>query len=139
MIKCLKILIYAFSLLLAQGVYGIEHVKLQLKWLHQFQFAGYYAAVQQGEIRITLVDESPTHVAIRIRDTGIGMDDETLARIFEPYAQASQQTSKEFGGTGLGLSLTKKLVELLQGQLRAESTPGTGSRFILLLPKQPKI
>lgn len=48
MIKLFKILMYAPCLLLAQGASGIEQVKLQLKWLHQFQFAGYYAAVQQG-------------------------------------------------------------------------------------------
>lgn len=94
---------------------------------------------RDGEIRITLADESPTHIAIRIRDTGIGMDDETLARLFKPYVQANLQTSKEFGGTGIGLSLAKKLAELLQGELNVESIVGTGSRFILLLPKHPNI
>lgn len=85
MIKCLKILIYVFSLLLAQGVYGIEHVKLQLKWLHQFQFAGYYAAVQQGYysevgLEVELIEahagESPAQAVIEgDADYGIATTD----------------------------------------------------------------
>ncbi len=92
---------------------------------------------KEGGIRIELEDGDADDVILRVRDTGIGMDAATLKHVFEPYAQANLQTSGEYGGTGLGLSLTKKLVTLLQGSLTAESEPGKGSCFTVRLPKHP--
>jgi hypothetical protein len=69
-----------------------------------------------------------------VSDTGIGMNDEQLERVFEPFQQAESTTSREHGGTGLGLTLTRSFCELLGGELEARSTPGEGTTFVATLP-----
>ena len=64
-----------------------------------------------------------------VRDSGIGMTPEQLDRIFEPFVQADSSTTRKYGGTGLGLPITKNIVELMGGTLRVESTPKVGSIF----------
>jgi PAS domain S-box-containing protein len=68
-------------------------------------------------------------VRFSIADTGIGIAKEQLERIFEPFAQADASTTRLYGGSGLGLSICHQLVELMGGQLRADSVPGRGSTF----------
>jgi CheY-like chemotaxis protein len=71
-----------------------------------------------------------THmVEIRVRDTGAGMDEETLGRLFKPFAQADETISRKHGGTGLGLSITRRLAEMMGGTATAESELGRGSTF----------
>ncbi len=91
-----------------------------------------------GSIQIRLSKSAPDQVSIQIKDTGIGMNAETLKRVFEPFVQGSTTTRTDFSGTGLGLSLTKKLAELIGGTLTAESEPDKGSTFTLTLPQKPK-
>lgn len=71
---------------------------------------------------------------ILVEDTGIGMDEATIGRVFEPFVQADASTHGRFGGAGLGLSITRSLVEAMQGRIDVASEPGRGSRFRIDLP-----
>lgn len=76
-------------------------------------------------------------VFITVEDTGIGMSEDELARVFDPFVQASSGLTRERGGTGLGLTISRQLARLMDGDLTAVSTPGAGSRFTLRLPRSP--
>jgi two-component system sensor histidine kinase/response regulator len=92
----------------------------------------------EGEIsvalRSTAVSDGVTHVEFEVRDTGIGIDESRLAQIFEAFVQADDSTTRRFGGTGLGLAIVTQLVEMMDGELGADSVPGEGSRFWFTLP-----
>jgi signal transduction histidine kinase/DNA-binding NarL/FixJ family response regulator len=72
-------------------------------------------------------------LTLTVEDSGVGMDEATLARLFQPFTQADSSTTRRFGGTGLGLSIVRRLAELMGGTVAAESTPGKGSRFTVTL------
>jgi CheY-like chemotaxis protein/HPt (histidine-containing phosphotransfer) domain-containing protein len=74
-----------------------------------------------------------TRVTIAVRDTGIGLDAEQLARLFEPFSQADSSTTRRYGGTGLGLSIVRRLAQLMSGDVTADSMPGAGSTFTVTL------
>ena len=88
---------------------------------------------ERGRIDLTASCDENT-VRIDVRDTGIGIADEHLDRIFEPFWQAERRTTRRAGGTGLGLSVSRGLVNLLGGTLTVESEVGVGSVFTILLP-----
>jgi signal transduction histidine kinase/CheY-like chemotaxis protein len=73
-------------------------------------------------------------VFFEVVDTGIGMEPERMARLFEPFRQADASTTREYGGTGLGLTISRQLVHLMNGTISASSKPGRGSRFWFTLP-----
>ena len=73
-------------------------------------------------------------VRFALSDTGIGMTEEAIGRIFQPFEQADPTIAGRFGGTGLGMSITNNLVSLMGGSIRVESEPGRGSTFIVDLP-----
>lgn len=82
-------------------------------------------------LRLTVegLDESWVTLELSVEDTGIGIAPEELTQIFDPFAQASSHIGQRFGGTGLGLAVTRKLLELLGSTIRVDSAPGSGSRF----------
>lgn len=96
---------------------------------------------ERGEVRIQMeakADGDRVDLRFCVRDTGIGMTEDVLAKIFAPFVQADSSMTKKFGGTGLGLSICRTLVEAMGGEIRASSTPGEGSEFEfhICLPKQ---
>ena len=72
-------------------------------------------------------------VTLEIRDNGIGMTQEVLGRVFNPFTQGEGATTRRFGGTGLGLSICKRIVELMEGQIVCHSIPGQGTVFTIAL------
>jgi PAS domain S-box-containing protein len=76
-------------------------------------------------------------MSFTVADSGIGMTDEQLDRVFEEFAQADDRTRQNYGGTGLGLAISRKFCRILGGDLTAESSPGEGARFIVDLPLEP--
>lgn len=75
-----------------------------------------------------------TRLIVRVIDTGIGMSDSAIQRLYQPFTQADSSTTRKFGGTGLGLTISKKLVEMLGGEIRVNSQLNAGTRFDVLIP-----
>src|SRR5262249_58514892 len=73
-------------------------------------------------------------VEFAVSDTGIGMTSEQQAKLFEEFTQADVSTAQKFGGTGLGLALSRKLARMMGGDVTVTSTPGKGSVFTVRLP-----
>ncbi len=78
-------------------------------------------------------------LCFRVSDTGIGIEQENLQRIFEKFTQAEAGTTRRFGGTGLGLSISQHLVRLMEGEISATSEVGQGTTFIFTIPAQPTV
>jgi signal transduction histidine kinase len=92
---------------------------------------------EQGRVRLDAsldATASPPCVVFAVTDTGIGMTEEQQQRVFRPFEQAKHDTARDYGGTGLGLTLTIRFCELLGGGVSVESAPGVGSTFRARLP-----
>lgn len=84
-------------------------------------------------IKLLKITNDKAEIEFSVIDTGIGITKEKQKEIFESFTQASLNITRQFGGTGLGLTITKQLIELMGGQIQVESKPGKGSRFYFTL------
>ena len=89
-----------------------------------------------GTISLTIERETDDWLAFAIFDTGIGMTDEQLGRLFEAFSQAEASTRSKYGGTGLGLAISRHFCRMMGGDLTVESVYGRGSTFAVRLPAQ---
>ncbi|MCH5377792.1 MAG: ATP-binding protein, partial [Planctomycetes bacterium] len=98
-----------------------------------------FTASGEVEIRVAKVDtrESQATLQFSVRDTGIGISADKLEHIFEPFEQADSSTTREFGGTGLGLAMSRMLVQAMQGDVWAESQLGEGTTFHFTVKLEP--
>jgi signal transduction histidine kinase len=87
-----------------------------------------------GSPQAVLPDCPGGDLRFAVEDSGIGMSDEQVAKLFAPFTQADSGTARVYGGTGLGLSITKRFAEMMGGSITVTSAPGSGSRFLLSLP-----
>ncbi|MEG4067987.1 response regulator [Microcoleus sp. Pol11C2] len=109
---------------------GVERIKNeQLKMINQ---------EESSQILIS----NSEFLSFRVADTGIGMTQEQLERVFQPFTQADASTTREYGGTGLGLAISQRFCQMMGGSIEVSSTLGAGTTFTVLLPKaikQPEI
>jgi CheY-like chemotaxis protein len=87
-----------------------------------------------GEVVVSVAPKTEGELEIGVRDTGIGIPPQQLNAIFQPFTQADASHSRRYGGTGLGLTITRRLAELMNGRVSVTSREGEGSRFVLSIP-----
>ena len=88
---------------------------------------------EKGNISVT-VSKTQSHAEVTVADSGVGIPNEKLEKIFDRFYQADDSYTREQEGSGIGLALTKELVELHRGDIRVTSEPGMGTTFTVLLP-----
>ena len=89
---------------------------------------------EAGSVRIVLLEGKRGAMRMEVHDTGPGFDEETSERLFQPFSQADESTTRRYGGTGLGLSICRELAALMGGEVGAVGRPGQGSAFWVELP-----
>ena len=85
--------------------------------------------IRPSQIGTDVTYEPPLRIGFGISDSGVGMDESALSRLFQPFVQADGSITRRYGGTGLGLTISRRLVLLMGGDIEVTSTPGKGSRF----------
>lgn len=116
---------------------GLRHVwigdEVRLRQILNNLVANAVKFTRHGEVELTLNAETQTRdgatLLFTVRDTGIGISPAMQAHIFESFVQADSTNTREFGGSGLGLTICKRLVELMNGEIGVDSSPGQGSEF----------
>jgi signal transduction histidine kinase/DNA-binding response OmpR family regulator len=91
----------------------------------------------RGEIVVDIRRDTDDRIGFTIADTGIGIEPDVLANLFQPFQQADSSTTRKFGGTGLGLAIVRQLSALMGGTVNVDSTPGKGTTFRFALPLEP--
>ena len=92
---------------------------------------------QKGSVHVRAYSPDGNRWAVDVTDTGIGIPEEAREYIFEPFRQADESATREYGGAGLGLSIVKQLVEMMGGKITLDSKVGKGSTFTIVLPLIP--
>ena len=135
--------------LLQPGVVLEKHIDAGLEIIHSDQdkirqivlnlLSNAAKFTPQGKICLSASRQGENHLCIVVQDTGIGISTEALPRVFKEFEQADTTTTRKYGGTGLGLTISRNLARLLGGDLIAESTLGVGSTFTLTIPVQYQV
>ncbi|MDO9552777.1 ATP-binding protein, partial [Rhodonellum sp.] len=90
----------------------------------------------KGSIEVSIVQNSNNTIALVVEDTGMGMNQEVLKKVFQEFNQGDASMTRKFGGTGLGLAIVKRLVDLQHGEIKVESEVGKGTKISLEIPTQ---
>ncbi len=117
------------------GVMATDVTKLKQSLLNLLSNASKFT--EQGTISLgvaRIAGQGGDAIAFTVCDTGIGMNEAQLARLFQAFSQADSSTTRRYGGTGLGLAITRSFARMLGGDVMVSSTPGEGSTFVLTLP-----
>jgi hypothetical protein len=98
----------------------------------------------RGLVELTVSPLAPegdggSWIRFAVHDTGVGIEHEALAALFEPFAQADDSSSRRFGGSGLGLAICKRIVELMEGRIGAERNGDGGATFWFEVPFTPPV
>ena len=140
-----------FSVKLADGCpTALVSDPQRLRQIMKNLLANAFKFTNDGEVRVEIsavdagwdrdsksLSNAPSVMALRVSDTGIGIDDDQQRRIFDEFAQADGSTARLYGGTGLGLSISRELVGFLGGEITVQSSLGHGSTFTVYLPGGP--
>ena len=92
---------------------------------------------KEGEIRLDIDDNPENNLLLdfKVSDSGIGMTQEQIDKVFQPFTQADEKTTRKFGGTGLGLTITKMFSEMMGGEVTINSVINKGTTFTVTIPK----
>jgi signal transduction histidine kinase len=112
----------------------VKQDRKKLKRILENLLANAVKYTDHGGVSVRAFEPGPGRVAFEVRDSGIGIRPDDLERIFEPFHVAESVDRVKYPGTGLGLSLVKRLVQTLQGEIRVTSEPGKGATFVVTLP-----
>ena len=128
----------SFSLELEENVGDIstDIIKLKQSLLNILSNAAKFTSDGKISLNVSLNQET---IFFKISDTGIGISEDKIEKLFEEFTQADETTTREYGGTGLGLAITKRFCQLLKGDVTVESTIGVGTIFTIELPIKPVI
>jgi signal transduction histidine kinase/DNA-binding response OmpR family regulator len=119
------------------GSMRTDRTKLKQSLLNLFSNGSKFTQNGRLTLNVQRFEADKPMVRFAISDTGIGMTEEQLGRLFQAFNQADASTTKKYGGTGLGLAITRNFCQLLGGNVTVTSKPGEGSTFTIVLPDSP--
>ena len=119
------------------GSMHTDRTKLKQSLLNLFSNGSKFTQNGRLTLDVKRFETDKPMVSFAVSDTGIGMTEEQLGRLFQAFNQADASTTKKYGGTGLGLAITRNFCQLLGGNVTVTSKPGEGSTFTIVLPDSP--
>ena len=119
------------------GSMRTDRTKLKQSLLNLFSNGSKFTENGRLTLDVRRLETDKPMVSFAVSDTGIGMTEEQLGRLFQAFNQADASTTKKYGGTGLGLAITRNFCQLLGGNVTVTSKPGEGSTFTIVLPDSP--
>ena len=117
-----------------EGVIEADPTKLRQALLNLLANAAKFTENGEVTLRVERTDRNAGEIEFRVRDTGIGIADDDIQRLFAPFSQADASVAGKYGGTGLGLALTREVTLLMGGDVTVQSSPGVGSVFTIRIP-----